>query len=213
MTHTDPHALETVSDPKAAAISGAEERLAMLRRLASLGMRLAEEVVERAVNSPYHPEVHHEPARAFATVSRAVRLTLVLQAKAEAILLALCNGKSPAVDAGFDLRPNRSGETARAAPHGVSPDEARGEGALDPLDPARENLCESERFDEMLSRPFETCVTAIRADLGLGADADADAGEAPDYPSPLGSLIPSRPATPVATPSLRVGALDPPSSA
>ena len=72
--------------------------MAILHRLAVLGMRLADEVCERAINSPYHPEPVHEPARAFAAVSRAVRLTLVLQAKVEAGLLALRNGDAIPTD-------------------------------------------------------------------------------------------------------------------
>lgn len=48
------------------ALAWAERRHAMADRLAVPGMRLAEEVVQRAVDSPYHPEAKHEPARAFA---------------------------------------------------------------------------------------------------------------------------------------------------
>ncbi len=156
---------------RAAVIADAATRLKMLQRLGDLGMRLAEDVVERAVTSPYHPEPRHEPARAFANVSRSVRLTLVLQEKMEARLIALRNGAALFPGAGAAARAKGGGERP------VEPDDVRDD-RIDGADSSRETLREreSERFDELLSGPFEDCVAAIRADLGLkpGEDVPSD---------------------------------------
>ena len=158
---------------RAAAIADAATRLKMLQRLAELGMSLAEEVCERAINSPYHPEPRHEPARAFANVSRSVRLTLVLQEKMEIRLIALRNGAGLFTEARAAVRTGcRGGGTRPPAPDDVRDDRADGR------DSSRETLREreSERFDALVSAPFGDCVAAIRADLGLrpGEDAPSD---------------------------------------
>lgn len=162
-------------DLRPAVIADAATRLKMTQRLAELGMSLAEEVCERAINSPYHPEPKHEPARAFANVSRSVRLTLVLQEKIEARLIALRNGAALFTEAGGAVRAkcgNGGGERPAA------PDDIRDERA-DGSDSSRESLREreSERFDELVSGPFEDCVAAIRADLGLEANDEIALGD------------------------------------
>ena len=77
------------------AVASAELRLAMLRRLAAIGMRMAEEIGTRMIESPYHPEPRHEPGRAFATLSRGIRLTLVLQTRVEREIIALRKDDAP----------------------------------------------------------------------------------------------------------------------
>ena len=159
--------LAPIADIDTAAIADASTRLVILQRLADLGMRLAEEIVERAVNSPYHPEPKHEPARAFATISRAVRLTLVLQEKMQATLIALRKGE-PLVRRAEPL----CRKPSAAADRDDSPDDPP-----EPSDRSHETLREreSERFDELASGPFEDCVAAIRADLGLAPGEDVPA--------------------------------------
>ena|GEM_PF-6079686 len=82
-------------------------------------------------------------------------------------------------------------------------DDDLGDAAPETLDRARESLCEreSERFDEILSRPFDYCVAAIRSDLGLAPESDgdldtADVPSSPDCampidetPAPLGQMF------------------------
>jgi hypothetical protein len=153
------------SDFRAAVIADAATRLAMLRRLGDLGMRLAEDVIERAISSPYHPETKHEPARAFATVSRCVRLTLVLQVKMEARLIALRNGATLSVDDAAGTRATRGNGAAvtRTASDDSLDDTANGS------DRSTETLREreSERFDELASGSFDDGVAVVRAGLGL----------------------------------------------
>ena len=57
----------------------AEGRLRMLRRLAEIGMELA----ERTLNTEAAPAKGRDPADAFAPLSRAIRLTLALEAKTD----------------------------------------------------------------------------------------------------------------------------------
>jgi len=57
----------------------AESRLRMLRRLAEIGMELA----ERALNTQVAPAKGKDPADVFAPLSRAIRLTLALEAKTD----------------------------------------------------------------------------------------------------------------------------------
>ena len=146
---------------------------AMLDRMAVLGMRLVEEVAQRAVDSPYHPEVKHEPMRAFAQVTRVVRFTLAFQTRIEARMIALRNGKPvSSVGSNVSLTPsNLFRQRARdavidAIDFEISPRDIA-ERALDRL---HENLIDRETYDALLTLPFRGCVEAICADLGLDPD-------------------------------------------
>src|SRR5271165_5478725 len=92
------------TDPR---VARAEQRLAMLRELAELGMALTRELTRRTLQtsealpaadanaksaSRAIPGPRHDPAESFARLSRAVRLTLALEAKAEEELSALIAG-------------------------------------------------------------------------------------------------------------------------
>ena len=146
------------------AASGAELRLAMLKRLASLGMRVAEELAERTVNSPYHPEPRHEPGRAFAAISRAVRLTIVLEARVEADLFAMRRGEVPKAAAAPAPRPRRA---ARVPDN--DDEEIDDDGGVEAVARERTWECLVDREDDetLLDRPFDEAVATIRADLGL----------------------------------------------
>jgi hypothetical protein len=82
-------ATATDSDPRlAVALARAEWRLEMLQELAGMGVSLAREINQRFVEGPHRPEPRPDPSRAYATVSRAVRLTLILEARTEKQILA-----------------------------------------------------------------------------------------------------------------------------
>jgi len=57
----------------------AESRIRMLRRLAEIGMELA----ERTLNTQVAPAKGRDPAEFYAPISRAIRLTLALEAKTD----------------------------------------------------------------------------------------------------------------------------------
>ncbi len=177
-------------DPYVAdAIARAEVSRATVERLAVIGMELAEEIRERNVGAAPHPEPRHDPCRAFALVSRPVRLSLAFAARIDADIIAMRKGDPPS--------PNRPGAGRRSAappekpvltsssPSALSPEGVRvrdavrsaidaefGEydGAIGALDELHERLIEYDRQDTFASRPWRECVEAICADLGLAPD-------------------------------------------
>jgi hypothetical protein len=169
---------DTLAFEPEAAVAWAQRRHAMLDRLAALGMRLAEEVVERVVESPYDPEPKHEPVKAYDKVARAVRLTLVLQARTEAEIIALRNGEPMSSVVAPEPEPEASvspeapmRERARdAVADAIDLEMPDGEAAEHALDRLRENLIDRETYDDLLTLPFRDCVAAICADLGLDPD-------------------------------------------
>ncbi len=163
-------------DPDLAeALAHAERRRAMLERLSEIGMELAEQISRHraAAMAAINEDNGGDPTRPFATVSRSIRLTLALEARVDAQILALRKGRLPAGwTLGFQIAPpvRRPCEPARS-----------GEIA-DSLRPARENLTERDPFEDFKDGAFEEAVAAIRADLGLGPDESRldDDGFAPE---------------------------------
>ena len=177
----------TLDPDTLAAIALAEGQREMLQHLAEWGMALSKDICQRSIDSPYHPELKHDPGRAFAAASRAVRLTLAMQARVQKEIVALRNGVTPAPappapDAATDAADFVAAEAAGQA------DEAR-DGARDDADAAaresiereggdvdearaaarsiRERLIEGEDFQDILDGGIDACLDTIRAELGL----------------------------------------------
>ena len=146
-----------------------------------MGMSLAREINQRFIEGPHRPEPRPDPSRAFAAVSRAVRLTLILEARTEKQILAWRKG---------DLScPRRAG--ARAVPgaavrlpvaNGASACAIASSPCHRPRDPrpamrrtamrgrVQRELIETEDLDDhRLKGGFRACVEAICDDLGLEA--------------------------------------------
>ncbi len=90
----------TIADPEiSAAITRAERRRGKLERLSDIGMDLAEQVGAHAAAAMAAVNEKHggDPGRAFAAVSRAVRLTLALETRLDEEILALRNGDLPSL--------------------------------------------------------------------------------------------------------------------
>jgi hypothetical protein len=86
------------ADPHLAdALAHAERRRAVLVRLSVIGMELAERVGAHsaAAMAAINEDKGGDPTRAFATLSRAIRLTLALEARVGAQVLALRNHRLP----------------------------------------------------------------------------------------------------------------------
>ena len=168
----DPHTI--------AAIERAEARRAVLERLVEVGMELVEEIRGRNVKAPYHPEPRHDPARAFAHVSRAVRLTLAFAGRIDAEILAMRKGEIVAPPKRAADKPAAYPSTLALGPEGIRVRDAvvsaihaefsEWDGAMGALDELHERLVEYERDDRFSSRPWRECVEAICADLGLEPD-------------------------------------------
>jgi len=176
------------ADPPALEIARAEQRLAMLRRLADLGMQVAEDLAKRAVSAAQDAEPRHDPAESFARASRAVRLTLALEVRFEQELAALIAGAKAAAAAphGDPLPEPPRGLSRRLDPrdhatahrnrvrdnvwdvmnHEIT-DVFRAHEALDDL---HERLAEGDRYDSLLYRPLRESVEAICKDLGFNPD-------------------------------------------
>jgi hypothetical protein len=188
------------TDPR---VARAEERLAMLRELAELGMTLTRELTRRTLESPETPEAapaadgnpkavaravpgpRHDPAESFARLSRAVRLTLALEAKAEEELSALLAGvkdraaASPpaANDEGFpserltrDYPSAHRNKIRDAVFDAINREVTDIHPAKEVLDVLYERLIEGERYDAFVHRPLKEAVKAICDDLGLNPD-------------------------------------------
>ena len=197
----DPPEIAAAPDPR---IARAEERLAMLRELAELGMALARELTRRTLEAEEDPDPgaaasanpraapgpRHDPADSFARLSRAVRLTLALEAKVEEDLSALIAGgmdrsaESPGAaaaaaddDAHDDWRllprdhPSAYRNRIRDAVFSAINNEVTDiYPAHDLLDALYERLTEGERYDAFVHRPLKEAVAAICEDLGLSPD-------------------------------------------
>ena len=132
-----------------------------------------------------------------------MRLSVVLEARAEAEVVAIRNGEvvpGRLAGRGFSAPVNSlsafeivSKKATHAKVQGAAReatsrdagyiDETRGENGR-----VHERLSESEEFDALLSRPWRDCIEAICADLGLSPDWSAgleDDGFAPPGPGPL----------------------------
>jgi hypothetical protein len=184
-----PPTTETPDPHVAAAIARAEVRRAQLERLVVIGMELAEEIRERHVQAPLHPEPRHDPCRGFASVSRAVRLTLAFAARIDADLDAMRKGEPTSMK---PLSPGRrraappegptfaSGSPRALCPEGVrvrdavesaiNAEFAEWDGAMGALDELHERLIDYETRDRFASLPWRECVEAICADMGLEPD-------------------------------------------
>ena len=161
----------------AAAIARAERRRGVLEQLTETGMRIISEIEGRTVQAPLHPEPRHDPARAFAAVSRSVRLTLILEARIGRDILAMRKGRflsSAAPSAADSVAQPRSNPARAKVRDAVWAAIDRESGDVETADVARrhlhERLIEGEAYDVLLSGPWRACVAAICADLGLSPD-------------------------------------------
>ncbi len=192
-------------------IARAEQRLAMLRELAELGMALTRELTRRTLAAPEPPEQasdveakpapnsrdipgpRHDPAESFARLSRAVRLTLALEAKVDEELTALRAGEMSRHAESPSAAANDNADTPYGpyGPFGLLPRDYPSDHrnrirdavfdvinhevtdiypANDVLDALYERLTEGERYDAFVHRPLREAVEAICEDLGLHPD-------------------------------------------
>lgn len=189
MSHEAHASAPPISPEVAAVIARAELRREMLERLSSLAMRLAGELVERATeaprkpaddNEPPPPEPRHEPGRAFAAVSRAVRFTLALEAKIDQEILALMRGEAASAEANNESAPPpppppnplavRRRRITACLWDAINEKATDAEAADDLCAAVQERLIEGETYDEFLFRPFRESVEAVCRDLGLQPD-------------------------------------------
>ncbi len=145
----------------------AERRREMLEQLSDMGMKAAERLAHRT----WAPEVGDEAARhglAFAKVSRAVRLTLLLEAKIDEQILALRNGLTPTAVAW--LEPGiGAGQGAPNRDDGAKAVVLMERDAIEHRAGDGEAFADRE-FDRLPAGGFRACVAAICDDLGVAPD-------------------------------------------
>ena len=155
----------------AVALERAERRREMLEHLADWGMSLSKDICTRSMDSPYHPELKHDPGRSFASASRAVRLTLAMEERVEVYILALCNGVTPTPTSFGAAAAAGRGAHGSEHPGEPTPAEAGDEEARDIDDPREsrerewERLVEREDFEARLTGDCDACVDVVRKDL------------------------------------------------
>ena len=199
-------------DPR---IARAEERLVMLRELAELGMQLARELTRIVAATPDSAEAapdadacfmpapsprrgpRIDPAADFARLSRAVRLTLALEATVEDRLDALRAGEmdSAAEDRDQpwvchrpfpgDYSTSQRNKVRDAIFNIVDRDVTDLHQARDILETCHERLTESERYDAFGRLPLREAVETICEDLRFQPDWSLWTDEDGWPPSPL----------------------------
>jgi hypothetical protein len=209
--HTDQPGYDIPQDAPDPRVARAEVRLAMLRELSDLGMALTRDLTRRALAAPETAEPavpaddtranarapastrpaagpRHDPAESFARLSRAIRLTLAQEAKAETAPRVLIDGDDdPAWDS-HDLAAANDNFRAPADPCGrnhasahrnrirdhvfeaINAEVSDVYKAHEVLDDLHERLAEGERYDAFVFRPVREAVEAICEDLGLHPD-------------------------------------------
>lgn len=186
-----------LADPHGAAHALVERQLAMLTRLAEMGMAIAEATerwalaaLDAAAASPVLTEdgppalpagFRGDPGLVYSRVARAVRLTLMLQTRLLKDLPALIRADALVrIDQAQQRRERAHRLTLRAirAEH----DEADAVEVLS--DEAWERLRDEGLDDDLETRPLGEVVARICRDLGLSPDWGAEAFASPSGPDP-----------------------------
>ena len=190
---------------EAAAIQRAEWRLRMLEEVAEIGMDLMRALKRRAEAEVDGGEdvavAKRDPADAFQRLSRAVRLTLALQARTDEALRALIAGEVVAARTGSAEAACRA-EKARAERHEAAKDRAWGlvdhviktesddENVRDDCREAlHERLERDEAYADLADKPLREIVQRLCADLDLTPDWRQWTGE--DWALPPGAWRPA----------------------
>lgn len=160
------------SSPEDPVEARALRRLVLLEELAEIGVEIARAL--RPGVAPEEPTARRDPAAAFAQVSRAIRLTLNLEAKTEAELNDWRAGgdrRSKAQQARVEALGEARKEQARRSVVSVITDESRDDVEFDNLwEALEERLEQDEGYDECGHRPLRETVERLCADLGLTPD-------------------------------------------
>jgi hypothetical protein len=167
-------------------VARAEHRLRLLEELAEIGMELARalkpgpEADEKADKTAAEAPAK-DPAAVFAPLSRAIRLTLALEARTDQDLRDLKAGVSRArkearAKAAHDCGARE--QQVRALVLNVAERECESLEAFDELEEAlQERLDYDEAYDEAGQRPVRQTVERLCKDLGLTPDWSRWAGE------------------------------------
>ena len=182
---TDPDDGADEADRMAGAVERAELRLARVQEITAIGMTLLRGLGERVASAPTAAEVADAAADAaddFAKVSRALRLTLDLEARLDETLRALQAGEDVALKARRERRARRDADAEKAR-HQARREkvtaqvsiaiarESEGEaGDEDRYEAMEERLLDDPAYDDLTDRPLREVVGQLCADIGLTVD-------------------------------------------
>lgn len=184
---------ESAPEPDRAAISPAviergralgEQQLQMLTTLAEIGLDLAAETARRVKCDPDADGAGH--AMAYSRIARAVRLTIALQSKVMAELIALDEAETNGIrareadaEAAGRRRVDARAHRVERIVHRIVDAEIDDEDAADRLcGDAWERLVDDDIYGDLSDRPIGEIVALICRDLGLSPDWSRWAGEA-----------------------------------
>ncbi len=144
----------------------------MLRSMAQWGMALSRDISQRSIDSPYHPELKHDPGRAYAAATRAVRLTLAMQLRLQKEIVALRKGEILSLAVAEPVAARVAETSEGSADKFVEidresiereigdSDEARGRRERD-----RENLIEGDDFEALLEGDVHARAGVVHAEF------------------------------------------------
>jgi hypothetical protein len=167
------------ADPTPTPADRTERHLAMLARLAEIGMEIAEEAGRQAPGEAGKGPQAADPALSFARTARAVRLTIALEARLAADRLATRRPEAARRRDRIHTKVERALEAER--------DDADEVETL--ATAAWEQLTETDDAD-LLDRPIHEVVARICADLGLSPAWAASAFGTARSETPDGAKIP-----------------------
>jgi len=188
---TDPDGAADEADRMAEAVARARLRLQRVQEIAAVGMTLLRDVGERAAAAQAAPTAAKQddekapPADAageFAKISRALRLTLDLEARFDEALRALQAGKAVALKERRESRARRDAEAEESRLQArrekvvaqvsiaIARESESEEGDEERYEAMQERLEEDEAYIELLDRPLREVVGQMCADIGLTVD-------------------------------------------
>jgi hypothetical protein len=189
---------ESSADAEASSRALIERQMAMLTRLAEMGMEIAEAATLQAralaQGGEQRPDAL-DPALAYSRAARAVRLTIALQSRLAKEMAALGEAATRARAVAASQRRNRiHARIEQALAEAERPDTDADEDKIERLSSAAWERLTEEDDAGLLALPVDEVVARICADLGLPPDWAAPAfrpldpvapQDAPAQPAPL----------------------------
>ena len=187
---TDPDAAADEAHRMAEAVERAALRLKQVQEITAVGMTLLHDLGERVATAAAAPagekaEGEAPPADAagdFAKISRALRLTLDLEARFDETLRALQAGKAVALKERRESRVRRDADAERERREArrekviaqvsiaIARESESEAGDFERSEALEERLDEDEAYGELIDRPLREVVGQLCADIGLTFD-------------------------------------------
>ena len=169
------------ADRMAQAVERAELRLARVREITEIGMILLRDLGERVQAAP-KAAAETDTAGDFAKISRALRLTLDLEARFDETLRALQAGEDVALKARRERRARRDAQAEQARHYergekvfnqvcvAIARESESEAGDEERYAALYERLEDDEAYEDLTDRPLREIVGQLCADIGLTVD-------------------------------------------